>query len=216
MIYVYIDESGNLGKSGEYFVLSAVVFDTEKGRNRVKRVIRKEQLIVAGSKEKKNEIKFSRLGFVSRQRILNKIVRRADGDLYYFVAYKPEVMLLNEGKSKNLVYNYFAWLLCEQFFKKYNDDFMIIFDQRSTTVKSMNSLTDYIKSNAFTLANLVRKQIVVNQADSKTNFLLQAADMVAGATYQSYNNKLDHFFNILKTRVIDFDEFPRGGFPEEN
>ena len=218
MIKVFVDESGNMGASGKYFVLAAVIVKNMKAENRLKRIIRREQVLDASGQEikkKREEVKFSKMKFSQRQRILNKMSRE-DLDVYYFVAYKPMVSLMQQGKTKNLIYNYFSKLLMEKIFKRYDDDFEIIFDQRSTTVKSMNSLTDYIKSNAFTLANLVRKQIVVNQADSKTIFLLQAADMVAGATYQSYNNKLDHFFNILKTRVIDFDEFPRGGFPEEN
>ena len=136
-----------------------------------------------------------------------------DFDVFYFVAYKPEVALLREGKSKNMVYNYFSKLLMTRIFKKYNDDFEIIFDQRSTAVKSMNSLMDYIELSAYAeFPNLIGKKISVNQADSRTNFLLQAADVVAGAAGQAYSLKNRHFLEILADRIMAIDEFPKHKF----
>lgn len=47
MIRVFIDESGNLGRGGKYFVLAAAVFDTPQGAKRAARLIRKEQIRLA-------------------------------------------------------------------------------------------------------------------------------------------------------------------------
>lgn len=47
MITTYIDESGNLGRGGEYFILAAAVFNTKKGDARIKRIIRKEQKMLS-------------------------------------------------------------------------------------------------------------------------------------------------------------------------
>ena len=221
MIRVFVDESGNMGAGGEYFLLAAVVFKTEKSEMRVKRIVRKEQMMTAkGLREtgksvsvKEKELKFSKMKFPQRQRILNKISRGEDVDVFYFVAYKPRVALLLEGKEKNLGYNYFSKRLMERVFKRYEDDFEIIFDQRSTAVKSMNSLTDYIEISAYAdFPNLVGRHISVNQADSRTNFLLQAADVVAGAAAQAYGRHNLHFLEILGTRIKTIDEFPKRGF----
>ncbi|MBQ3274971.1 DUF3800 domain-containing protein [Candidatus Saccharibacteria bacterium] len=218
MIRVYVDESGNMGKSGKYFVLAAIVVKTTKAEVRLKRIIRREQTLDASGKpklfvKKGEEIKFSRLEFAQRQRILTKISKVEDVDVFYFVAYKPLVELLRQGKEKNLIYNYFSKLLMMRIFKRYKEEFEIIFDQRSTAVKSMNSLTDYIKISAYEeFPNLVGKTVTVNQADSKTNLLLQVADMVAGAAFQAYGLHNLHFLEILGSKIRVIDEFPKRGF----
>ncbi|MBR3180661.1 DUF3800 domain-containing protein [Candidatus Saccharibacteria bacterium] len=216
MVKVYVDESGNMGKSGDYFVLAAIVFTSDKAEARVRRLIKKEQLLGANGKPtgaKKSELKFAKLEFEQKQRILNKISKEEGVNLFYFVAYKPMVELLQEGKTKNLVYNYFSKLLMSKIFKRYDDDFEIVFDQRSTAVKSMNSLTDYIEISAYAeFPNLVGKRILVNQGDSKTNKLLQAADLVAGAARQAYSLHNLHFLEILGGKIMAIVEFPKRGF----
>ncbi len=214
MIRVFIDESGNMGRGGEYFVLAATVFDTENGANRVKRLIRKEQQLIA--KEKRladiEEIKSCCIKFSQRQRILNKIISKADVDFFYLVVNKSQVALLRQGKPKNLVYNYFAKLLTDKIFAKYNDDYCVVFDQRTTSVKSMNSLTDYITINAYTLFNHVERNVEVKQMDSKTANLLQAADILAGTVYQAYTRQNRHFLDLISDRIVNADEFPRYKF----
>lgn len=211
MIRVFIDESGNMGRGGQYFVLAAVVCDTDKGDQRIKRIIRKEQQIIAKDRmiPEIEEIKSSFLTFPQRQRILNKIVARTDVDLYYLVVDKNQVELLQYKKPKNLVYNYFAKLLTDKVFAKYNDNFSIIFDQRSTSVKSMHSLIDYITINAYTLFHQVENNVEVRQMDSKTSYNLQAADILAGTIYQAYASQKRHFLELIKRNVINANEFPK-------
>ena len=82
MIRVFIDESGNMGSEGEYFVLAALVVKTDKAEARLKRMVRREQLRDAkgGRLElaKKRELKFSKMKFPQRQRIIEKIARERD------------------------------------------------------------------------------------------------------------------------------------------
>lgn len=214
MITAYIDESGNLGRGGDYFVLAAIVFDNLKGENRIKRIIRKEQLLTAEERQfdSTTEIKSSSLSFKRRQRIINKMTSRADVDFYYLVVYKKNAILLNQGKPKNLVYNYFAKLLTDMIFAKYNDNFKIVFDQMSTCVQSMNSLPDYITINAYTRHNHVDKEVTVIQRDSKTLENLQAADVLAGTVYHAYTYRHAHFLKMIEPRVIKKDEFPKNNF----
>ena len=212
---MYVDESGNMGAEGEYFVLAAAVFKTEKSEARVRRAIRREQRLRTDGElllVPRREVKFSRMRFEQRQRLLNEIAGE-EVDVFYFVAYKRRCSLLMAGKKKNLIYNYFSKLLMERVFRRYDDDFEIVFDQRATAVKSMNSLTEYIQISAYVdFPNLTGKRVTVMQADSRTNFLLQAADVVAGAAAQAYSLGNRHFLEILGRRVKAIDEFPRRGF----
>ncbi len=213
MIEVFIDESGNLGRGGRYFVLAAAVFDTPQGRKRAARVIRNFQ----GKAMKEDgmlrkEVKSNALSLPKRQKILNKLIAKADLDIFYLAVDKHRVALLQAGKPKNLVYNYFAKLLTDKIFSKYNDDYRVIFDQRTTAVKSMNSLTEYITINAYTTHGHIHHDILVQQRDSKTENNLQVADVIAGTVYQAYNFQNKHFLSILKERIVSADEFPRGTF----
>ena len=214
MITAYIDESGDLGRGGRFFVLAAVVYDNQVGEKRTKRIIKKERQLISkeGQCDLIPEIKSCALTFPQRQRILNKMVSRADIDFYYLVIDKKNVTLLSQNKPKNLVYNYFAKILTDMIFAKYNDDFRIIFDQRSTCVKSMNSLPDYITISAYTNHNHVNKNIEVAQRDSRTLYNLQAADIIAGTVYHAYRDGQKHFLNLIKPRVVKSDEFPRNNF----
>lgn len=214
MIRVFIDESGDLGRGGKYFVLAAAVFDTPQGIKRAARIIRKEQVRLAKARSipAVEEVKSCRLTVPERQRILTKLVSKADIDIFYLVVDKTKVDLLRQGKPKNLVYNYFAKLLTDQIFSKYNDDFLVTFDQRSTAVKSMNSLIDYITINAYTQHQHVDRNVRVEQNDSKTYNNLQAADVLAGTIAQAYNLQSRHFLSMIKERVVKADEFPRSTF----
>ncbi len=214
MITAYIDESGNMGCGGKYFVLAAAVFDTAKGLTRAKRIIRKEQQLLAKERnyDTIQEIKSCTLKFPERQRILNKLTAKPDIDIFYLVVDKTQVTLLQEQKPKNLVYNYFAKLLTDAIFQRYHGDFRIVFDQRSTAVKSMNSLTDYITINAYTTSNLVRHYVEVFQRDSKTEYNLQVADLIAGTVYKAYHRQQPHFLNLIKSRIVNLGEFPYSQF----
>ena len=214
MIHVCIDESGNLGRGGKYFVLAAVVFDTDSGKKRASRVIKKAQKRIADEANQAiiEELKSSKMSFPQRQTILQKLVSKADIDLFYLAIDKTKSRLLSNGMPKNLAYNYFAGLLVEKIISKYNDSFDIVFDQRTTAVKSMNSLTDYLRIKAFTKIDLDKRTIEIVQRDSKTMRNLQTADLIAGTVYRAYNNQQLHFLNLIKARIVSADEFPRNSF----
>lgn len=218
MIKVFVDESGNMGAEGKYFVLAAVVVKNKETEVKLRRIVRKEQLLdTKGRKlklsQKREELKFSRMKFQQRQRVLNKIAGKSGVEMFYFVAYKPMVMLLNMGKDKNLTYNYFSRLLMEKVLRRYEDDFEIVFDQRTTAVKTMNSLTRYIRISAYKeFPKLKGKKIMVNQADSRTNYMLQVADVIAGAAGQAYAKRNLHFLEIIGREIQGIREFPKRGF----
>ena len=219
MITAYIDESGDLGRGGSFFVLAAVVFRDEQGEKRVKRIIKKEQLLTAQGERresKQDELKSCHLRFEQRQRILNKITAKPDTLFYYLVIFKQAAKILNKRVHKNLAYNYFSKLLTDMIFSDFYDHFRIIFDQRTTCVKSMNSLPDYITIGAYTNHACLDKRIEVLQRDSKTLYNLQAADIIAGTVYHAYREHKPHFLNLIKDHVAKFSEFPdfgfRGGF----
>ena len=211
MINIYLDESGNLGRGGDFFTIAGVVYDNKKGLNRLKRIVKKECLRLSGSSTPLDELKFHDLNFTDRQRILNRFTCRDDHSIHYIVARKPKLTLLQQGREKNLVYNFLAGLLVCRIVRQYSDDISICFDQRSTKVTSLSSLKDYILVKAYTTCGFNHK-ITVEQCDSKSVYNLQVADIFAGAINGSYMRTNNHMIDIIRPRIVTSIQFPHDAF----
>ena len=74
MVNVYIDESGNLGRGGEFFTIAAIAFSTSQGMNRLKRLMRKACLDFSSSETPLREVKANALSFPQKQELLQKNV----------------------------------------------------------------------------------------------------------------------------------------------
>lgn len=206
MIHIYVDESGNLGQSGRYFVLAAAVFLDDKSNNKAKRLVRKAQPKVG---DKYQELKSSQMGFVERQELINRLTKIEAFECFYLVIQKSQVSLLWQKNPKNLVYNYFARLLIDEIFRSYDEYLYIILDQRSTSVKSMHSLVDYLSISAFSNFGKPSSKFTIEQSDSRSVYGLQLADLVSGTVYQAYTRKKAHFLRLLFAKIRHAEEFPR-------
>lgn len=211
MVTVFLDESGNLGRGGEFFTIAAVVFSQSSGQNRLKRLMKKACLDYSPTDTPLRELKANGLSFPQKQELLNKISVRADHEIFYITAQKKYVTMLQQGRDKNLVYNYLAGILVLEIIKKYNDDICLNFDQRTTKVASMNSLKDYIKIKAYTTGEF-RHTLNVGQYDSHSMYNLQTADILAGIINGSYVRQNSHLIKIIETRLEAKIEFPRKKF----
>ncbi len=213
MITVYVDESGNLGRGGDFFVFGAVIYRDAKGSQRLSRMIKKERLRLSTTDTPIDEIKSNKLLFEDRQRILNKIMFKPDNDIFYLVAHKKHLKLLQISiKDKtNLTYNYLAGMLLTAIARKYNDDIRVIFDQRSTKVTSMDSLKDYARIKVLSDPNFLHS-IEFIQLDSKNDHGLQVADIISGTVYKAYENKKPHFLSVINGHVVGRIRFPQHKF----
>ena len=208
MLRIYIDESGDLGNRGSnFFVMAAVVFLNDSATKRGSRLVRKMR-----KKMEVEELKSSRMSFSERQELLNRLMVIEDIEFFYFIAEKSRVSLLQNNYLTNLIYNYFAKLLVDEIFARYNEKMRIIFDARTTKVQSMNSLKDYLLINAY--ANFAKKsdEVEIEQEDSRLVNNLQLADLVSGTVYQAYTRKKRHFLDILGRKICSANEFPEAGF----
>ena len=211
MVNVFLDESGNLGRGGDFFTIAAVVFSQSAGQNRLKRLMRKACLDYSPTNTPLRELKANSLSFPQKQQLLNKISTRADHEIFYITAQKQHVTMLQQGRDKNLVYNYLAGILVMEIIKKYNDDICLNFDQRTTKVASMNSLKDYIRIKAYTTGGF-QHNLHVGQYDSHSMYNLQTADIVAGIVNGSYVRQNKHLIGIIEERLEAKIEFPREKF----
>ncbi len=211
MIRVFLDESGNLGRGGDFFTIAAVAFSDPKGEVRLKRVMKKACLKYSSDTTPLSELKANRLSLPQKQELLQKIAVRADHEIFYITAQKQHITMLQQGRDKNLVYNYLAGILTLEIIKKYNDDICLNFDQRTTKVASMNSLNDYIRLKAYTTGKF-QHTLVVGQYDSKAMYNLQTADILAGVVNGSYVHQNKHLLKIIEQRLEAKIEFPIAKF----
>src|SRR3990167_4771873 len=139
---LFVDESGNLGTKDQYFVLAMLAPQNNKRIiNFMKRFCASNHL---------PEVKASRLSFPQKQEIFNKLCSANDYTISYIVADKWNIDNKKLFEDKNLCYNYLMSFLVKKTIKSAQEDIMILLDNHSTKVKSINSLADYIRIKAFT------------------------------------------------------------------
>lgn len=204
MITAFVDESGDLGRGGRYFII-AIIFP-QKGKriaNFMKRFCSKYNL---------NEVKAAQLSFSQKQEILNRLTSANDYTISYIVADKHNIDNKKLFDDKNLCYNYLFSFLIKKTIRSANSDISILLDNHSTKVKSINSLCDYIKIKSFTQWNY-QGNLQINYVDSKNSKVIQAIDVVANAIYAKYEYGKNHFYN--KLTISESIKFPQSKFGQD-
>ena len=193
--YLIIDESGNLGSSGRYFVIACIEAPAYKPlNNMMKRKLGKAKIL------------FPELGMLHAHEIKAK-------DAYPSVKYhilesiaKKEVSIsyivadLNHVKQsllqdKNIFYNYLMKLLISHLISEKDNGsaIQIIYDNHTTKVGSVNSMEDYLKIVLLIERGLnITLSFTSMDSDDANAYAVQAADYIANALYGhfEYGDKL--------------------------
>jgi hypothetical protein len=198
-MFLFIDESGDpgfVGSATKYFVVCTVIFEDKKSVMEV----------FSGTEEFKKQKNIRReLHFVN-------ISKRLREQFYIFaktVNFKAKAIVINKVEitkeilidSHNKLYNFALKLLLERL--KNDTELTIILDGKGSKELQVQ-LRNYLKTNT----NINIKKIKME--DSKTNPLLQFADMIASTIGHSYNKKdsntdwrnlLGNKINILEYKI---------------
>lgn len=208
---IYIDESGDLGagnisqKKGRFFILAALVPQTRSGK-RLKNIIKRSCIEFGTDGNVLSEIHGTLLKFEQKEKIMRDFNKENDFYCSYIATdlkYVDHILLENN----NILYNYLFKLLFKQFIKEINEDIYVIIDERSTKVKGINSLPDYIKTEAWTSWKFTKK-IDFERVDSKEVRLIQAVDLISNVIWQHYSYKKDHIYNLISQRFKNKIHFP--------
>src|SRR3989338_8573006 len=198
---LFVDESGDLGTKGRYFIIT--LFAPQKSK-RISNFMRK-----FCAKNSLQEVKASQLSFPQKQLIFNKLCSANDYTISYIVADKLNIDNKKILEDKNLCYNYLFSFLVKKTIKSTQEDITLLLDSHSTKVKSINSLADYIKIKAYTQWGF-RHNLHIRYTDSKDSKVVQATDVVANAVYANYTYETGHFYNMLT--VSESIKFPYSKF----
>ncbi len=208
------DESGNLGASGRYFVISCIDTKNAKSLHNVM----KRKLKQAGDKfpELKalhaHEIKAKDAYPCVKYHLLECIVSKDVTVSYIVVDLKHvEQRLLND---KNIMYNFASKILISKLITK-NDEgtrINILFDNKTTKIASKNSLREYIIAHIVYEEGLdVDINFEYKDSDAGDAFIIQAADYVANALYNKFEYGNDIYADIV-TPVLNVTQY----FPYKN
>ncbi|MDY6329457.1 MAG: DUF3800 domain-containing protein [Lachnospiraceae bacterium] len=209
------DESGNMGVSGRYFVISCI--DTKNAKSLHN--IMKRKLKQAGDMfpELKtlhvHEIKAKDAYPCVKYHLLECIMSKELSVSYIVIDLKHiEDRLL---KDKNILYNFAAKILISKLITKEDEGTIvnILFDNKTTKIASKNSLREYI------IAYLVYEQgldIAINfeykDSDAGDAFIIQAADYIANALYCKYEYDNDIYVKLIEKKINKKQHFPYKNF----
>lgn len=199
---VFIDESGDSGLkldsgSSEQFVVSLVIFHDYDEADKVDRII--EALKRDTCRSPFFEFKFNEVARKHKRRFLGEI---ATFDFYYLSIVINKRHLYGEGmKKKESFYKYACRLVFEN--AKSNLEEAIVVIDGSGSKEFKRGLAAYLKKQINSKQSPCRHIKKVKMEDSKSNNLLQLADMICGAVARSFKkDKTDSedYRRIIKRR----------------
>ncbi|VVB91741.1 Uncharacterised protein [uncultured archaeon] len=208
-MYIYIDESGDLGfssKSTKYFVVAALVTEDKLRIEKCITKVRKERL---PTKYKKiSELKYHNSNGVVRRRIL-QCIAKTDSGIAYAVLRKRQVYE-NLRTKPNILYNFLCGYMIGNIFRKYhiNNKVEIIVD-RSLTGINREAFDEYVGYRALmSKAEIFDPDYLeIRHVDSAQDKCIQMVDFVVGAIARNYEHEDSSFYEIIDEKVeiaLDF------------
>ena len=117
-MWVYIDESGDLGKKGRYFLLAAAVCRDDAMKKMIKNAVRTAKVSISNGGKLVEELHAVNMSYATRQYFLNKLVN-IDGLRYEILIIDKKLISFELNRqTRNIAYNYFSGILVEQIVKK--------------------------------------------------------------------------------------------------
>lgn len=219
-VNLYIDESGDLGTGGRYFLICAVEIagdDVKTFTRRAGRVINRFKLKYNISK--KNEIKGFKLKQKQRKELINNILHHGVKVRYIVLDLYSTTILLKKADDKNACYNYLVQLIV----KKLLDDYPTLkkvnlyLDNRSVKIGNRLSLKPYLYNKLVlekleTDTEVDRIEFTTNYMESESCYLIEWADILSNSLYKKYNSNINDYYNIIKKHIVFESRFPSRNF----
>lgn len=199
MVYVYFDESGNLGfskRSTKNFVVGMVVpLKRREVLNCVKHT-RKRKL--QKKYRKIAELKFSKATEGQRKYLL-KCLGEKNVDIYYLNVEKSRVYP-ELRKVKNRLYTYISGVLFTWLVENYPSQHFNLVVDKSLPKYQRENFDWYVKNRSRLLGN---KNILISiiHENSQNNLGLQVVDFVTGALYHKYEKENDGYYDLIKDKI---------------
>lgn len=212
MLYLYLDESGDLGfdfvnkKPSRFFTICIVVIKGRKSRDRIVKMIRRTLRKKLNPKGKRKrvvqELKATSTTLKVKEYFYNK-VKNDDFSIYALTLNKKRVYE-HLVKDKSRAYNWFAKLLVDNIdFSPANTRIEFVID-KSKSKPETAEFNRYIKT--FIEARIdPQLPLSIKHEDSKNDLCLNMADLFAWGIFRKYERRDYKWYNIFKSK-IKFDD----------
>lgn len=194
-LFIFLDESGDLGKRGsKYFSIAVVYTENPKELERCIKRIRTRKL--KKKLKELSEIKANNSNAAVRRRVLKDLTKTSCHIDVITVNKEKIYSYLFEKKEK--LYNYIAGILLDEI-QIHQEDVEIIVDKKYTNTILKDEFDNYIKSKIFASRPKVNANIIHLMSHEKHG--LQAADFVAWSVNRKFSFDDDSYFKIIEKKI---------------
>ena len=219
-INLFIDESGNLGSQGRFFLICALEIQCNNSKTVSRRVAR---LINKFKKRKRIpksiELKGWSLTETDRSYLIERILSKDIKVRYIVLDKNKTTMLLKKGDDKNACYNYLIQLLVRNIIDTYKSivKISLYLDNRSVKIGNRLSLKPYLYNKLIleqleSITNVKRVEFEINYLESESCYLIQCTDIICNSIFKKYNSNNNHFYKEIKPYIIHESKFPSKNF----
>lgn len=212
---IIIDESGNLGSEGNYFVIACVDTMNPKALKNImrKKIHQAEKLFPEIKKGHAHEVK-AKDAFPAVKHHMLECIASKDLCIHYIVLDKryAKAPLMAD---KNIMYNYLVKIILSDAIteKDKGSSINIILDSHTVKIASTNSLKDYLKIYFnCEMGYELTMNITYVDSDSVAGYVVQAADYVANAIFTKYEHGYSVYAEPLLPRIKEVERFPNKAF----
>ncbi|WP_265581581.1 DUF3800 domain-containing protein [Methanofollis aquaemaris] len=211
---IYIDESGDLGFSGNsssYFIVGAIIAEGPEKVQQCKTCMKRVKKKFPKKYKNISELKYHNTDDTYRRRVL-ECISRTDVDIAYAVLRKEQVYI-NLRDKRQVLYNYITGSLVSTILSEYgcSHDVNVIIDKSLDGVVR-DEFDKYLlyRSMEEHSNHTGEHDLEILHADSKKNHCIQAVDFIAGAVHRHYREPLPYndYYSVFENRItIALDYF---------
>lgn len=194
MINIFIDESGTLPDVRDNFIVicGVAVNDKKEAENIFSRILKS----LKAKKINIKEIKFYHAGQNTKRQFLSGI-SAADFKIFALIIDKKKRKIADSPENygillKNLIIDIISW--------NKKESLLFILDRHFQKSLDEKELNDFIGKGIFDAFGKV--DFKIKHVDSKQDFLVNVADMAAGAILWKFRGKDKQFYDLIKENII--------------
>jgi len=202
-LYIYMDESGDLGfaknkKGSENFVITFLITDNPKS---IEKIVKKTHTYLKRTTRKSAHILHANKQKHSIKKYLLKHLTQKSCEVAFITLHKNDIMI---PKLQHDMYNTLTQALMEALFalKHINtakQQVTLIASRRETNKILNNTFIDSLKKHIYTKFT---KELTIYIKPPHTEKALQAVDFVSWALYRKIEYNDDAYYNSIKSIII--------------
>lgn len=202
MIYIFLDESGDLGfkkSSSKWFIVTLVITNNHRP---LEKAIKKTRNELRKKYKNISEMHAYHCDPSTRKKILRLLSKIDDLKVICVILNKQKVYV-DLQSQKNLLYNYTANILLDRLNSKKiingDDELYLCFDRKDTNKNIRENFEKYITQ---TMKKWRKGNVKLDLKSSYESKGLQAVDFISWAIFRKYELNDREYYDIISNKII--------------